>query len=146
MRIGSDTLSAILVASRQAAREEYREALAADFVSYDSNGGGSSLLMKEDVVRAVADAFPGMFSRDFAEQIFALGAATPPRVDRRLDDTADEGGDPSGPSGAAGASDPQAQAALLRRSASHGVRLSGEGWSLQQWITHMMDLSENVLL
>ncbi len=141
-RIGADTLSTILLASRQAAREEYREALVADFFAYNSIGGGSDVMPKDDVIRAVADAFPGMFSREFAEQLFALGAATPPRSDRRLesDETIEEGKQIDSVENGT-----EARPTSLKRGYSTSG-MSSKGWTLHQFMMHMMDLSENVLL
>jgi hypothetical protein len=138
-RIGGDTLSTILLASRQTAREEYRDAVAADFVAYESSGAGGrsggGVMSKENVIRYIADAFPGMFSRDFAEQLFNLGAVTPPRSDRREDTSvgaADEAdGEGKGFSGSVG---------------THSGESSSAGWNLRQFISHIMALSENTLL
>lgn len=159
-RIGADQLCAILLSIRHASREEFRNALGVDFFSYNKNG--TMAMRREDFVRFVGDSFPGMFSRGFVEALFAEGAKTPARVDRSLDveagaapsssretgedadDQEEDGGDAPGASKAAAESAPPPQRGRSKRVPV--LPLGPEAWNVQQFVSHMMAVSENVLL
>ena len=127
---------------------------------------------KDDFVRYIGDAFPGMFSRDFAEALFVEGAKVPARVGRSLAAEAgsssandrDEGdkGDGDGedqedtgaaPEVAVAAPPDDVTGGLAgkgenssKRTGTSVIPLTPEAWNVQQFISHLMAISENVLL
>ena len=173
-RIGADQLSAILLGFHSTARDDFRNALGVDFDAYNTNP--SKAMGRADFIRYIGDAFPGMFSREFAESLFDEGAKLPARTGRNLsteagvvsaesneeeDGDEGEGGDGEDDDGAAATAAeipprPTTTESSVDRSVAQGSQsmgrskrvlpLSPDAWNLQQFMCHMSAITENVML
>ena len=147
---------------------------AVDFFSYNTNG--TMYMGRDDFVRYMGDSYPGMFSRGFVELLFFEGARTPARVDRGIateseggeppadapaggslpeegpENRDEDGGnddDGGGEPSESGTGQPQAASpadAKPRRANKRVLPLVPDRWNVQQFISHLMAVSENVLV